>query len=134
MLAIVLLIEGVANVVLSILFVGRLGVLGVALGTAIPLFGTSLLFLPYHIARHLNMPLRTFLARSYLLPATLCLPLAGVLLFVRQEFSAHGYRGLILQLACGGVVYCAGLSFVVFSWVPRNSRSWGGMAQLLKPR
>jgi O-antigen/teichoic acid export membrane protein len=133
-LAIVLLVEGVANVVLSILLVGRFGVLGVALGTAIPLFGTSLLFLPHHIARHLDMPLRTLLGRSYLLPAALCVPFAGALLFVRQEFPAHGYRGLILQLACGGLVYCVGLSFVVFSWVPRSSRSWGAVVQVLKPR
>lgn len=134
MLAIVLLVEGVANVALSVLLVGRFGVVGVALGTAIPLLGTSLLFLPHHIARHLDIPLRAFLGRSYLLPAALCVPFAAVLLFVRQEFPAHGYRGLILQLACGGVVYCAGLSFVVFNWAPRYVRSWGEMAQMLKPR
>jgi O-antigen/teichoic acid export membrane protein len=134
MLALVLLVEGVANVALSILLAGRFGVVGVCLGPANTLLGTSVLFLPHHIARHLDIPLRTFLGRSYLLPAALCVPLAGVLLFVRQEFPAHGYHGLILQLACGGLVYCAGLSFVVFSWVPRNSRSWGGMAQMLKPR
>jgi O-antigen/teichoic acid export membrane protein len=116
-LAIVLLVEGLSNVTLSILLVGQLGIMGVALGTAIPLIVTSLFFLPYHVSRHVGMALRTFVGRSYLMPAAICIPLASVLLSLQHKFPIQGYRGLMLQLSCGGLTYCAGLSFTLgFNW------------------
>jgi len=108
-LAFVLLLEGGVNLVLSLILVRRFGITGVALGTAIPLACTSLLFLPRHACRVLDMPLGTFVNRAYSLPLLLCVPLAGVLLFAKYEFPAHSYLGLLPQIACGGVIYCAGL-------------------------
>jgi O-antigen/teichoic acid export membrane protein len=133
-LAIMLLLEGLANVSLSILLARRFGVMGVALGTAIPLVVTGLFFLPYHVSCHLGMAVSTFLRRSYSMPAAICVPFAGVLLLLQHEFPTHSFRALMLQLTCGGLVYCAGLYSTVFKAVPKSVRSWKTMAQLLEPK
>jgi len=121
-LAAVLLLEGGVNLVLSILLLPHFGIVGVALGTAIPLMFTSLVFLPRHVCRELDIPLRAFLSHSYLLPLSLCVPLAGMLLLMRKEFPVHHYGSLILQVAWAGFLYCAGLGWALLA--PKGS---GGM-------
>jgi O-antigen/teichoic acid export membrane protein len=131
MLAFVLLLEGGVNVILSTLLVRRLGIVGVALGTAIPLTCTGLFFLPRHICRQLQIPLGTFLRQAYLLPLALCVPLAGVLAFLQHEFPAHSYSGLTLQVACGGAVYCAAFCLALFAARPVNVDPWRALTQVL---
>jgi O-antigen/teichoic acid export membrane protein len=114
MLALVLLLEGAANLVLSVVLLRRWGILGVTLGTTIPLSCTSLLFLPRHLCRLLNIPLLAFLRQAYLLPLGLCAPLVGALLLLKQVFQAHSYSQLLAQVAGGGIVYGAGLVWLFF--------------------
>jgi O-antigen/teichoic acid export membrane protein len=109
-LAAVLLLEGGINIVVSVLLSRHFGIAGVALGMAIPLTVTSVFFLPRHVCHELDISLRTFLTQAYFLPFTLCVPLVGVLLFMRKEFPAHHYGSLVIQVACGGLVYCFGLT------------------------
>jgi O-antigen/teichoic acid export membrane protein len=130
-LAFVLLLEGGVNLALSLFLVRRFGIIGVALGTAIPLACTSIFFLPRHACRVLDMPLGTFLNRAYWLPFLLCLPLAGVLLFAKFEFPAHSYAALLPQIACGGLIYCAGLGFALFNG---GILSTGGVRRALEPK
>jgi O-antigen/teichoic acid export membrane protein len=130
-LALVLLLEGAVNLLLSLFLVRRFGIMGVALGTAIPLACTSLFFLPRHACRVLDMPLGTFLNQAYSLPLLLCVPLAGVLLFARYEFPAHSYAGLLPQIVCGGVIYCAGLGCALFNGGILNT---GGVRGALEPK
>jgi len=130
-LAFVLLLEGGVNLLLSLFLVRRLGITGVALGTAIPLACTSLWFLPRHACRVLNMPVGTFLNRAYSLPLLLCVPLAGVLLFANYEFPAHSYVGLLPQIASGGMVYCAGVGYALFGGRILSS---GGVRRALEPK
>jgi O-antigen/teichoic acid export membrane protein len=114
-LAAVLLLEGGINVVLSILLSRQFGIVGVALGTAIPLTVTSVLFLPRHVCRELDIPLSTFLGQAYVLPLALCVPLAGALLLMRREFPTHRYPSLAIQLACAGLLYWAGLALALLA-------------------
>jgi O-antigen/teichoic acid export membrane protein len=115
MLATVLLLEGGINIVVSILLSRHFGIAGVALGTAIPLTVTSVLFLPRHVCHELDISLRTFLTQAYFLPLALCVPLVGVLLFMRMEFPARHYGSLVMQLACGGLLYCVGLAWALLA-------------------
>jgi O-antigen/teichoic acid export membrane protein len=133
-LASVLLLEGGINLLLSLLLVRRFGIVGVALGTAIPMACTGLFFLPQHLCRELDMPLGTFLKRAYRFPLILGVPLAGVLLFARYEFPTHSYAGLLLQIACGGVVYCAALGWALFNGGIAGPRSWQAFARVLEPK
>jgi O-antigen/teichoic acid export membrane protein len=108
-LAFVWLGEGVLNLVLSIVLLRRYGVIGVAIGTAIPQLCTNLFFLPGHLCQVLGMRLRTFVRQTYLAPALLSMPLVGTLLLMRHFFVPHTYLELGLQFAAGGLVYGAGL-------------------------
>jgi O-antigen/teichoic acid export membrane protein len=122
-LATVLLLEGGINIVLSVLLSRHFGIAGVALGTAIPLTVTSVLFLPRHVCRELDIPLRTFVTQAYLLPLILCLPLVAALLFMREEFPAHHYGSLVMQVACGGLIYFGGFALAVLA--PRRPAGMG---------
>jgi O-antigen/teichoic acid export membrane protein len=112
-LAVVTLFEGVANLVLSILLVRPFGIFGDALGTAIPLAGTFLLFMPFHLCSRLGIRVSTYLRQAYVLPLMLCAPMAVVLLLMQRWFVPHNYRQLALQLLAGGLVYgvCVGWAY-----------------------
>jgi O-antigen/teichoic acid export membrane protein len=114
-LAVVTLIEGVANLVLSIELVRPLGIWGDALGTAIPLFGTFVFFMPWHLCSRLGVRMWTYLRQAYLLPFTLCIPLAAVLLLMRKWRIPHSYRQLIPQVVVGCLVYGLGLGWAYLS-------------------
>lgn len=104
-LALVNVTEGIVNVIMSIVLIRYWGIIGDALGTAIPLALTSLFFLPSYCCRLLKVPLKQFLSQAYLLPFALCAPLVATLLFSRYLFHPHGYWQLTLQLAPGGLIY-----------------------------
>jgi O-antigen/teichoic acid export membrane protein len=107
--AIVTLVEGVSNLILSIILVRPYGIIGDALGTAIPLTCSMLFFMPQHLCKKLNIRLGTFFRESYALPFLLCVPLAAVLLLMRRWFIPHNYWQLGLQLLIAAAVYGSGL-------------------------
>jgi O-antigen/teichoic acid export membrane protein len=107
--AFVTLGEGIANLILSIILVRPYGIIGDALGTAIPLTLTMLFFMPVHLCRKLDIRIRTFIREAYTLPTLLCVPLLAALLLMRRWFVPHNYRQLGLQLFIAIVVYGLGL-------------------------
>lgn len=113
--AFVTLGEGIANLILSIILVRPYGIIGDALGTAIPLSVTMLLFMPRHLCKQLNIRIRTFLREAYTLPLLLCIPLVAVLLLMRRWFVPHNYRQLAFQLFVGMLVYGTGMLWAVLT-------------------
>jgi O-antigen/teichoic acid export membrane protein len=109
--AVVTLIEGISNVVLSVILVRPYGIVGDALGTAIPMTCSMIFFMPQHVCRQLNIPLKTYLREGYVLPLLLSLPLAGTLLLMRYWFVPHHYLQLGVHLLAGGTVYGLGLGW-----------------------
>ena len=114
-LAVVMLLEGGANLFLSIFLVRRFGILGDAFGTAMPLACTTLFFLPRHLCRVLKLRIGIYLRHAFLLPLTLCVPLVAVLLLMRHWFVAHNYVQLAIQLAGGSAVYGVGLLWAIWT-------------------
>jgi O-antigen/teichoic acid export membrane protein len=106
-MAVVTMIEGTANLLLSILLVRPFGIIGDAIGTAIPLAGTFLLFMPFHLCSRLGIRVTTYLRQAYVLPLLLCAPMVMVLVLMQRWFAAHTYRQLAVQLLAGGLVYAA---------------------------
>ncbi len=104
-LAVVTLIEGIANVILSVILVRPYGIVGDSLGTAIPLFCTMVFFLPRHLCRHLDVRPMTYLRQAYALPLLLCVPFVIVMLSMKAWFEPHTYPQLALQFAVPGLVY-----------------------------
>jgi len=114
-LAIVTLLEGSANLFLSVLLVRPFGILGDAAGTAIPLACTALFFLPRHLCHVLKLTIGAYLREAFLLPLCLCGPLVAVLLLMRHWFVAHNFFQLALQLAAGSVIYGVGLLWAIWT-------------------
>src|SRR5205823_5948379 len=118
-LAYVVLIEGAANVILSVALVRRYGIIGDAIGTALPLACTMIFFLPQHVCGLLKLRVWTYLRQAYTLPLTLCAPLVLALLWMRHWYVAHTYLQLLVQFAIAAGVYGVGLLWAVWS-----KRAW----------
>jgi O-antigen/teichoic acid export membrane protein len=127
--ALVVLMEGIANLILSILLVRPFGIAGDAMGTAIPMLLTTLWFLPRHMRKQLGVPVRTLLHEAYLLPLLLATPLAIVLLLLQRWRHAHNLRQFAVYCLAGGAVYGAGLL-----WAYRTNRVFrvGGLTAIGK--
>lgn len=121
-LAIALLIEGVANLALSIMLVRPFGIVGDAVSTAIPLPCTSLLFLPCYLCRLLEVRVRDFIRQAYVLPVALCGPLVAVLLIIRYLFRAHNVAQLLLQIPAGGIACATGLLWFFITREPMGMK------------
>jgi O-antigen/teichoic acid export membrane protein len=106
-------IEGVANLILSIVLVRWMGVIGDAIGTAVPLSFTALYFTPRYLSRLLGVRVRTFLREAYVLPLMLCTPLVAVLLAMRHWFPVHHLLPLMAEIALAMGVYSLGLWWAV---------------------
>jgi O-antigen/teichoic acid export membrane protein len=117
-LAYVVLMEGVANVILSIALVRPLGIVGDAIGTAVPMLCTAVFFLPRHTCRQLGVPVRKFLVEAYFYPVVLCIPMIVVLVFMQRAFYAHRYPQLVLNLLAGIAAYGVGVLWFVLTREP----------------
>jgi len=104
-LAYIVLMEGIANVILSVVLVRPLGIVGDAIGTAIPMLCTSVVFLPRHMCRQLGVPVRKFLVEAYFYPSLFCIPMIFVLVFMQRSFYAHRYPQLVVNLLAGLAAY-----------------------------
>jgi O-antigen/teichoic acid export membrane protein len=110
--AFVTLAEGISNLILSILLVRPYGIIGDALGTAIPLTCSMVFFMPGHLCKQLGIRLWTYLREAFVLPIAVSTPLVLALLLMRRWFVAHNYWQLGIQLVVGGIVYGLGLAWV----------------------
>jgi O-antigen/teichoic acid export membrane protein len=117
-LAYIVLMEGIANVILSIVLVRPLGIAGDAIGTAIPMLCTALFFLPRHMCRQLSIPIHKFITEAYFYPVVLCVPMTFVLVLVQRSFYAHHYPQLLLNLLAGTATYGIGVLWFVLTREP----------------
>jgi O-antigen/teichoic acid export membrane protein len=118
-LAAVTLIEGIANLILSIALVPALGIVGDALGTAIPLSFTCLVFLPRHLKKQIGVPVGTFLREAYTLPILLTMPLVAVLWLANRLFYPRNLIQLTLEILAVTSIYGVGLL-----WAYRTNRAF----------
>jgi len=112
-------VEGIANLILSIALVPSLGIVGDALGTAIPLSFTYLVFLPRHLRKQIGVPIRTFVREAYTLPVLLTLPLVGALWLANQFFTPRDLIQLVLEVLAVSSLYSIGLF-----WAYRTNRAF----------
>jgi O-antigen/teichoic acid export membrane protein len=113
--------EGIANLILSVVLVRHYGIIGDALGTAIPLTCTALYFYPRYLCRLLDVRLRTFIREAYTLPLLLCAPTIASLLLMRRWFFAQTYPQVGLQILIGLIPYGLGLTWAIWT-----KRLWRG--------
>jgi O-antigen/teichoic acid export membrane protein len=124
----VALAEGAANLILSVILVRRYGIMGDAIGTAIPLVFSMILFLPRHLCKLLGIDMKSYLSQAYLLPALLCVPLTAVLLLMQRWYVPHSLLQLLVQVVIAAIVYGVGLA-----WAFWDGRAWEVGALLSNP-
>ena len=107
--------EGIVNIILSVILIRPFGIIGDALGTAIPLTCTTLYFMPRHLCRVLKVRVGTFLIEAYALPIMLCVPLLVALLLMRRWFFAHNYWQVGLQIIISLVPYGLGIAWAIWT-------------------
>lgn len=118
-LAAITAIEGVANLILSIALVPPLGIVGDALGTAIPLSFTCIWFLPRQLRKRIGVPVRIFLREAYTLPILLTLPMVAVLWLANRFFYPRNLIQLMPEILAASSIYGVGLL-----WAYRTNRAF----------
>ena len=105
--------EACANLGLSILLVGHYGLIGVAMGTVVPLLFTRSIVIPIYCCKKINIKLSE-LFWTVLFPAILTvLPCVLYTYLISENFSANTYLTLF---ACEGVVFlcfCINIYFFI---------------------
>ncbi len=99
MLALVTAAEGVANLLLSIFLVRRIGVIGVAIGTVVPAVFTSLFFWPQYVCRLIRMSTIHYMIQSWLRPIVAILPFALASYLADRYWHPHNLPVFFLQVA-----------------------------------
>ena len=104
--ALVTIIEGVANVVLSIALAYRYGIVGVALGTAIPMAVVKLVVQPIYVSRLVGIPLATYL-RPFLLPGLVAAVTVtiGWQIGLVTDVTTVSYPLLAAKALAGGLIF-----------------------------
>lgn len=115
----VVLAEGTSNLILSVLLVRPYGIMGDAIGTAIPLTCSMIFFLPRHLCHLLGIKLSTYLYRAFVLPIALCIPMVAALLLMQRWYIPHHLGPLLVQLLIACLVYGIGLA-----WAFWTHRAW----------
>jgi O-antigen/teichoic acid export membrane protein len=86
--------EGVANVLLSIYWAHRYGLMGVALGTTVPMLVTYLIFQPWYALRGIKLPVGTYVRSALLGPmlaGTIFVCVAKLVLLVSAASSLESF-------------------------------------------
>ncbi len=81
--------EGLANLALSVYWAHRYGIVGVALGTAVPLLAVKLTLQPWYVARVLRLSLVDYFVRALARPLAAC-SIFMVVCGVVSGFQANG--------------------------------------------
>ena len=115
--------EAIANLVLSVILVRRFGLLGVAIGTAVPVFVANLFILAPAACRQLNVRVFDFFRQVAVAPlvGALIAAVAGVLL--RDALPPESIAAIIGEGALVGIVYLLAVWMFGFDHIVRERYS-----------
>ena len=115
--------EGLANLILSIVLVKRMGILGVAWGTAIPNIASSIFFWPWYAKRILNIPVREYFQSLWLVPLLGLLPFTVCTYLADRFWPAPNLLVFFSQVFC--VVSTAAVSIWYLGLTAQERQSYG---------
>ena len=92
-------VEAIANLILSIVLIRSLGIIGVAVGTAIPHLATALFVYPYFISRVVKFDFRQYVLRSYLAPILSSIPFLACCVLIEYRYPAANLAGFFARVA-----------------------------------
>lgn len=114
-LAVVLLVEGLANIVISVLLVRPLGLVGVAIGNLAPSLAVSLGFVPWYTARHLRIPVGQLMREAWVRPALAMVPFGALTVVVENAWPAASLIAFFVQVAVALPAAGAGVWVIALS-------------------
>jgi O-antigen/teichoic acid export membrane protein len=97
---------GVVNIVLSIVLVRVYGIVGVAIGTVIPIAAAAVFILNPAACRRVGLPISQLVLRSVIPALWPGLVMGGALIYTRS-ISSGTFLAVAIQAAAGGVLYLA---------------------------
>ena len=113
-------IEGISNLILSLILVRRFGIVGVALGTAIPALLIKVLAQPIYTCLAIKLSIKKFYL-SVLLPAVIK---SSIVFFVYwyliKSFILPKYLNLIILISLGFIVFFVIIFFIGFNGQERK--------------
>jgi len=98
--------EAAANLGLSIWLVRYYGIIGVAIGTAIPLLLTQIFFLPVYTCHVLKLPLLKYLRDAFLPPIIIALPYTALLFLLRSMFYPDSWWIFFSDASIAAIFFC----------------------------
>jgi len=122
---------------LSIALVGSIalriwGLEGFAVVVAVTLLLTSLVLVPRHLCKILDLPLGQYLQEGCLKPCLLTLPAAGTFTVLHHLLVSNSWIGMLTAMLLGGMVYGLTLLLVTLPWSSAEQKWWQlGVLQIL---
>jgi O-antigen/teichoic acid export membrane protein len=119
-IALLRIAEAAANLLLSIILVQTMGLVGIALGTAIPSAIVVMLILPVLAGRTVKVSVGAFYAQAYLRPLASIAPFAAAAAWLRAFFAPSSLAGFFLQIAALLLIYLPCAYYVVLNAAERK--------------
>jgi O-antigen/teichoic acid export membrane protein len=104
-------IEAVLNLTLSLWWVQKFGMIGVAAATAVAGFATSGWYVTRVVSREVQIPLAEQLWRGILVPVFCAIPAGGMAIVINRVAAPAGWLDLAIACSLVGLTYAA--TFVV---------------------
>ncbi len=114
-LALVNIIEGIVSLILCLILVRHYGIVGVALGSIIPLIAGRMVALPIIVCRQVDLPLGQFfivIAKPFFFTASY---LFLYYLLTHNILIRPDYGRMVAAALCAAPVYCASMLFIAFT-------------------
>jgi O-antigen/teichoic acid export membrane protein len=113
--------EGLINVGVSLYWVRSMGIVGVALGTAVPNLVTTFLVIPWLVRRTLGSGPRDLWIRLWLRPIAAMIPFLAVTYAIERTWTSHHIVTFFAGVAAALPVAAAGAWFIGFSSSDRQA-------------
>jgi len=108
------MIEGIANITLSLILVQKYGLLGVAFGTAIPMFIIKLFVVPFYISKVIKMKIINFYIHWLK-----CLAFSFIIFFVFEKifsgFITSNYSNILSMISVNGLLFAGMVYWLGFN-------------------
>ena len=115
------LAEAAVNLTLCIILVRKMGILGVAIGAAIPHIISSAMIMPYLVCKAIGYPLGRFYSATLTGPLLAAVPVVLIELWMRQRLQFTGLVEFFAAIAGVCVVYVVA---VFFLGLDGRERAW----------
>ncbi|MCW8934265.1 MAG: oligosaccharide flippase family protein [Gammaproteobacteria bacterium] len=115
------IVEAICNLVLSIVLINYYGLVGVALGTAIPHIILTSMILPWYATKQINMSLSNYMISGYLRPMIAILPFIFSVFYLKNAFPPESLLEFFVSVFIVCLLYLFVSYLVVFTSKERSS-------------